>query len=114
RRRGFNPAAEIARAAGSRLGVAVRSDILFVHERHAVRQSTLSRAQRLGRVPERFGVRQEKLLPARHGQSPRQVVLLDDVMTTGSTLNAAARALRAAGASSVLALAVARTPHPGA
>jgi len=113
RRRGFNPAAEIARAAGSRLGIAVRSDILFVQERHAVRQSTLSRAQRLGRVPDRFGVRYEKLSPARHGHGLLQVVLLDDVMTTGSTLHAAACALRAAGVDSVVALAVARTPHPG-
>jgi predicted amidophosphoribosyltransferase len=115
RRRGFNPAAEVARAAGSRLGVPVRSDILFVQERQAVRQSTLSRAQRLDRAPDRFGVRLERLSSAPHDDSGLiRVALLDDVMTTGSTLHAAAQALRANGVDSVVALAVARTPHPGA
>lgn len=113
RRRGFNPAAEIARAAGSRLGVTVRSDVLFVQERHAVRQSTLSRAQRLGRASDRFGVRSERLQALHDGSGRVHVALVDDVMTTGSTLHAAACALRAAGAASVVALAVARTPHPG-
>lgn len=112
RRRGFNPAAEIARAAGSRLGMTVCSDVLFVQERHAVRQSTLSRAQRLGRAPDRFGVRLDRLAPAGRCDGRIEVALLDDVMTTGSTLHAAAQALRRAGVDSVVALAVARTPHP--
>jgi predicted phosphoribosyltransferase len=41
---------------------------------------------------------------------PPRVVLVDDVVTTGSTLSAAARALRVAGATEVLGLVVARTP----
>lgn len=45
--------------------------------------------------------------PAVAGKS---VALVDDVMTTGATLDAAARALRAAGARDVVALVVARTP----
>ena len=38
-------------------------------------------------------------------------VLFDDVITTGATMNAAARALRAAGATAVTAVALARTPQ---
>jgi len=38
----------------------------------------------------------------------RRVLLVDDVMTTGATLDACAKALREAGASSVLGLTVAR------
>jgi len=40
------------------------------------------------------------------------VLVVDDVATTGGTLAAAARALRAAGAASVLAATIARTPRP--
>jgi predicted amidophosphoribosyltransferase len=41
------------------------------------------------------------------------VLVIDDVTTTGATLIAAARALRACGARDVVAATVARTPSPG-
>jgi predicted amidophosphoribosyltransferase len=41
----------------------------------------------------------------------RRVLLIDDVMTTGATLTAAARALTMAGAAQVDALVFARTPR---
>lgn len=44
---------------------------------------------------------------------PRTVVLVDDVRTTGATIRAAAEALRAAGASRVLAVTLARAGAPG-
>jgi ComF family protein len=72
-------------------------------------QHTLSRAKRLRAQAHAFTVPQAHLDHVR-GSS---VLLVDDVMTTGATLQAAALALRAAGASRVSAVVLARTESPG-
>ena len=43
----------------------------------------------------------------------RRIALVDDVMTTGASADAAARALKQAGAAHVQAWVLARTPRPG-
>ena len=45
---------------------------------------------------------------AQPGAAGRRILLVDDVMTTGATLREAARALKDAGAASVVGLALAR------
>ncbi len=105
RRRGFNPAAELARRLQARLGARVRTDILLRRpEPGAPRvQKRLSRRQRL-RAPSQVFVCRRPLAGAR-------IVLVDDVMTTGATLHGAAQVLRQAGAASVWGVVAARTPH---
>jgi ComF family protein len=101
RRRGFNPAGEIARAIAWGLDLPLRYDCL-ARTREGPKQSSLSRLARQAATVDLFR--------ANDCVAGREILLVDDVMTTGSTLDAAARALRAAGASRVTAVAVARTP----
>lgn len=103
RSRGFNPAREIARTVAADLGLALAGHLVF-RRREQVRQSTLDRAQRLAAVEDLYGCHPEVL--------GRQIALVDDVMTTGSTLHAMACVLKSAGAAGVVALVAARTPHP--
>ncbi len=73
--------------------------------RRTVPQSRLARAQRLGNPRGAFVVRRGCRARLR-GQS---VLLVDDVVTTGATVNACATCLKEAGAKTVVALAIART-----
>lgn len=78
---------------------------LLLRVRDTPAQSSLSRAERLKNLQGAFAVAPARL-PEVQGQ---RLVLLDDVMTTGSTLHAAASVLRQAGAAHITALVVART-----
>lgn len=74
--------------------------------RETTPQSSLHRGERLRNLQGVFKVSDT----ARHELPNLDLVLVDDVMTTGATLHAAATALREAGARHVSALVVARTP----
>jgi predicted amidophosphoribosyltransferase len=95
RRRGFDPAAELAAALAERLDTTVEPCLV---RRGGGRQVGRRRAERIGHPPE---------VHAR-ATAPRSVLLIDDVLTTGATLTACARALRSAGASRVVAVTFAR------
>lgn len=105
--RGFNQAWELARALhrASRCQGRLHARLLL-RLRHTQAQSELPRAERLGNVRGAFRV-EPALSHLLHG---RQVVLVDDVMTSGATLSAASLALLEAGALGVQAIVVARTP----
>lgn len=104
KQRGFNQAHELARrlAPGK-----TRADILL-RIRDTPPQSRLSRAERLRNVKGAFMVAPLALRQVRQ----RKMLLLDDVMTSGASLFAAASALRQSGAASVAAVVLARTELP--
>lgn len=95
--RGFNQAADLSRP----LGVPVRDALRRV--RRTPTQTGLPAAQRHRNVRDAFAV-------TRVGRSlaGATIVLIDDVSTTGATLEACARALRGAGVREVRALTAAR------
>ena len=101
RERGFNQALEIAR----RLAPTKTDAGLLLRIRHTAPQRTLDREGRLRNVRGAFAVE-----PSRTARvQGRHMLLVDDVMTSGASLHAAALALRQAGAARVSALVLART-----
>lgn len=102
RRRGFNQAHELAKVLRSLTDLPLRPDLLLRSIQGAP-QAGLSAAERGRNVRRSFQA-------SRKAEGLR-IWLIDDVMTTGSTLAAAALALRQAGAKEVSVLFVARTPR---
>lgn len=99
--RGYNQAEEIARPLATLLGLPLLRGLRRV--RPTPPQTALSRRARLTNPRRAFRAQRGTLLAG------KRVLLVDDVVTTAATLNAAAGALRRAGAEEVVALAVART-----
>lgn len=106
-RRGYNQATALARPLARRLGLPCRHPLL--RHRSTPPQSRLPRELRRTNVRGAFVA----LPGAARRLGGRRVLLVDDVATTGATLEAAADTLRLAGARSVTALVLARTPSPG-
>jgi len=98
--RGFNPAVEIARALVARTGGRLATGAAR-RVRHTAPQAELPLEERAANVRGAFAC-----APDLRG---KRVAVVDDVMTTGTTLDELARELKAAGASMVENWVVART-----
>lgn len=101
RERGYNQAHVLARA----LDAPKVAHGVLLRVRDTPPQRTLPRSERLRTVHDAFAV--DPLQS--HRVKDKRVVLLDDVMTSGASLHAAARVLRGAGAAHIAALVLART-----
>lgn len=102
--RGFNQAELLARRCSLRLGIPVATNLLL-RQRATSPQVGLSLAERHSNIAGAFALASQH---AHTRLAGRHLVLIDDVSTTGSTLDAAGEALRAAGPASILGIAVSR------
>ncbi len=101
RERGFNQSLLLARRLGRAWKVPVRTDILA--RTVATRpQSELNAEERRANVRGAFALRRPDLVAGRH------VIVVDDILTTGSTARACAACLREGGAGTIGVLTVAR------
>ena len=100
RERGFNQALELARCVAKETGIALLPDICK-RTRNTATQTGLSWKERERNIRGAFAC--EMNLTGKH------IVVLDDVMTTGATLNELARVLCACKATKVSGWVVART-----
>ena len=111
RQRGFNQSESIARVALQKFRTAdlrsleLRTDLLL-RTRPTISQTGLTRPQRLENVRGAFSVGRRDLLDG------RDILLLDDVFTTGTTVSECARVLRRAGAERIFVATVARVFAP--
>ncbi len=99
--RGFNQADLLARETSRRIGVPL--DRRLLRTRPTPPQAGLSASERRRNVRGAFRAAGE-----RGGIRGKKLIVVDDVMTTGATLEACARALKRAGAEQVAALTLAR------
>ncbi|MGH6876961.1 MAG: ComF family protein [Rhizomicrobium sp.] len=107
-RRRFNQSALIARALGTRAGKPVDCRLLFRTRATPSQGEMPSARARRRNMQGAFGVDRTRA----HMLRGKSILLIDDVFTTGATIEACARALKRAGASRVLVLTLARVVRP--
>ena len=106
RARGFNQAELIAHAAMKAIGRELEfAPELLIRKRETISQVGLSREERIENMRDAFRVRDSRRVRG------RSVIVVDDVMTTGTTVSECARVLQQAGAKRVWAATVARAFH---
>lgn len=105
RQRGFNQAVLLGRVISSQLSLPMLPEAL-ARTRQTEPQIKLSSTERRLNVKGAFKVNRADHIAG------KRILLLDDVMTTGSTMNECAKELKKAGAEVVIAATVARTARP--
>ncbi|WP_218871313.1 ComF family protein [Chitinibacter bivalviorum] len=99
--RGFNQAGEIAQPLSRASAIPIRHDVL-ARIRDTEHQARLSAKARWKNLRRAFACQCDC--------TGKTILLVDDVMTSGASLHAAAKVLKAAGAARIINVVLARTP----
>ena len=101
KRRGFNQAEEIAKELSKILRIPLISSCL-VKIKETPSQTELSEKERKEKIRRAFLVKEKQ------GIEDKKILLVDDVYTTGATIEEAAKVLKEAGAKEVFGMVIAR------
>lgn len=101
RRRGFNQSEEIGKIISGATGIPLPSDTL-IKIRETLPQMELGREKRMENIKGCFAIKNEENIKG------KTILLLDDVYTTGSTMEECAKTLKLSGAKEIWGLTVAR------
>ena len=104
RERGYNQSCLLAREVGRRTGLPVIEDCLVRVKQAQPQVKATSVEERRRNVADAFVCRDD-------GAKGRGIILIDDVCTSGATLESCAKALKNGGAASVWGLTLAREKH---
>ncbi len=99
RSRGFNQSEIIARVFAKKYGLTLKTDYLMRTKDTKPQSETRGRAERLENIRGCFAVQNESLFSTKD-----TIILIDDVITSGETVRAAAEELKGAGAKRIIAL----------
>ena len=102
RQRGYNQAEELAKRLEKHWQIPMDAGLL-IRAKKTMPQKNLNPRERLANLQEAFAVKKERLA---EGKVSETVILVDDIYTTGSTIEACSRVLKAAGVKKVYFVAV--------
>lgn len=105
RERGFNQALELVRPLARRHKIPINPQ-LVMRKTATAQQTKLSAAERRKNLRGAFELKEGSRVP-------HHIVIFDDVVTTGATVNELAKTLKRAGAQHIDVWAIARVPKPG-
>ena len=99
--RGFNQSYLLATHISSQFNIPITNNILY-RKKNIQHQANLNKKQRLKNIQNSFAIKNTKII------KNKSIVLIDDIITTGATLNEQAKLLKQNNARSVWAIVVAK------
>ncbi len=99
--RGYNQSALIAKEIAKNIGINFNKKIL-VKTKNTKVQSTLNKTQRIQNVKDVFEIENKDII------KNKKVILVDDIYTTGSTVNECSKMLKQAGTKEILVITIAK------